>query len=644
MLTANMRTHRFMIWHAAVGLLVAGLAFLPVRLFGQPVAYKELLTGSLKGPSGVHVTAEFNRMKSTGVITDPRLLNDILDYKLKQFIWEARVGNLSSLRSMLKADLRAAGSAPKNDVHTKMTADTLRFMTNLVRENYPPVVRFNAILVIGDLNIIEYNSLTKADAVPHPDALAILLTELERPDQTEAVKAGAIFGLKRHIESADAAQRKKIAQIMLNLVRAIEPPANWSADGHRWLRSRAADLLAELGSRNLEADDNHVLLALQAMMMEKDSPWWLRLEAVTALGSLDYTGAQGLPVASIVQQMAELWLEMIEAEAKEVPLSVALQSAVGGGGVMMHGAGGMPGGGMPGGGSYDGGGEAIGGYRGGVPMQFDQYGQPIKPRKERLVMALKAGYVAILTAIHGPGKPDPEEPRGIAAAAVESEHAKQLIDGLETRLRDFKTVLDENFIEWQNRVTQLNLKAFEMKTWLGENTSPSLAIILADVNFNPVPTEEHSLLRQPSPDFTLSDDRGDRVHLADELRKGPVVVVFYYGYWCNHCVAQLFGLHQDISNFQTLGARVIAISADPPEQTAERFAQYGRFAFSVLSDPDHRVAEQFGVWGDAPSQQLHGIFLIGTNGQVLWCRTGQQPFQDNKSLFFLLARDGARAG
>jgi hypothetical protein len=532
MLTADMPIRRAS-GHGTARLLAAALALLPATLFAQqpppaapqaaapgaqaappaaqtparaapkPVEYKPLLT-DLKGPSGISAQTDYNRMKQTGVITDPKFLNDFFDFKLKYFIWEARVENLPSLRSSLKGDLKQAGSAPKKDVHAKLTADTLKFMMGIVRDNYPPVVRYNAIRVLGDLNVTEASSLAKEKeaAVPHPDALTVLLAELENPGQLEAVKAGAFIGIKRHVEAGiqDPATKKKIAQIMLDLVRTIEPPANRSADGHRWLRSRAADLLAALGSRSLEGEDNQVVLALQATMTEKDSPWWTRLEALKALGSLDYTGAQGVPYDSIAQQMVELWLEMIEEESKEVPLTVAAQAAAGGGMMMM--GGGMPGGGMPGGGlsmpggdtgSYDGGGEgggaySGGGYAGGAMMQYDQYGNPIKPKPDRLVLALKDGYVAIQIALHGPGKPDPEKPRGIAKAAAGSEKAKQLIDGLDSRLKDFKTVLDEKFVEWQNRVTQLNLKAVEMKSWLAETAPP--IVPPADVTPPAVPPTE----------------------------------------------------------------------------------------------------------------------------------------------------------
>ena len=35
----------------------------------------------------------------------------------------------------------------------------------------------------------------------------------------------------------------------------------------------------------------------------------------------------------------------------------------------------------------------------------------------------------------------------------------------------------------------------------------------------------------PPPDFTLPDQDGQRYHLAALLARGPVVLVFYRGYW-----------------------------------------------------------------------------------------------------------------
>jgi peroxiredoxin len=172
--------------------------------------------------------------------------------------------------------------------------------------------------------------------------------------------------------------------------------------------------------------------------------------------------------------------------------------------------------------------------------------------------------------------------------------------------------------------------------------SGSLEQLLADSGAERVKTQPHPLLGQPAPDFELTDHRGQAWRLHDRLKHGPVVLVFYYGYHCNHCVGQLFALNDDIDRFRELGAEVVAVSADPPELTRERFEQYGPFAFPVLNDPGNKVAELYGVYRPAsrkaPETLDHGTFVIGRDGRVHWARYGSEPFTGNQTLLYELAR------
>jgi peroxiredoxin Q/BCP len=154
-------------------------------------------------------------------------------------------------------------------------------------------------------------------------------------------------------------------------------------------------------------------------------------------------------------------------------------------------------------------------------------------------------------------------------------------------------------------------------------------------------SENHPLIGKQAPDFTLKNHLGETVTLSELNRNGPVIVIFYYGYWCDHCVAQLFGVHEDIARFRELDAQVVAVSADPPEVTKERFDQYGAFAFPTVSDPDNQVAAKYGcsiAENDGTSQTLHGTFVIGRDGNVHWVNTGHQPFLGNPTLLYELAR------
>ena len=174
-----------------------------------------------------------------------------------------------------------------------------------------------------------------------------------------------------------------------------------------------------------------------------------------------------------------------------------------------------------------------------------------------------------------------------------------------------------------------------------QELSSPLAEILADKEFIPIETQPHPLLGQPAPDFLLQNDRKEDVSLREILERGPVIVVFYYGYTCSHCVAQLFALQKDLSYFRELDAQVIAISADAPEHTAEQFAEYGRFEFPTLSDLDNTVAKQYGVFAPATAttaeDRKHGTFVIDRTGRIVFADYGYKPFLDNKTLLFRLA-------
>ncbi len=162
-------------------------------------------------------------------------------------------------------------------------------------------------------------------------------------------------------------------------------------------------------------------------------------------------------------------------------------------------------------------------------------------------------------------------------------------------------------------------------------------------------TDEHPLLGKPAPDFALAAADGTQFRLADALRRGPVLVVFYYGYYCDHCVSQLFDLERHRRYFDELGARIVAISADPPEKTREQFAKYrtkgGAFGFAVAADPGNRISQQYGCFQpyekgppSKPEFQLHGSFLVDADGIVRWANSGPSPYTNVRTLLGELAQ------
>lgn len=186
--------------------------------------------------------------------------------------------------------------------------------------------------------------------------------------------------------------------------------------------------------------------------------------------------------------------------------------------------------------------------------------------------------------------------------------------------------------------------AAEAQAWLRAQKSAPLSAplqqLLAEAQRHPIAAMPHPLLNKTAPDFTLTDHRGTAWHVRELLAKGQVVLVFYYGYHCDHCVSQLFGLNEDLDRFQEIGAQVIAVSGDPPALTTERFRQYGDFRFPVLSDPGNKIAAMYGVYqpaaGSQPEELRHGTFVLAPNGTVTWTNHGEDPFIDNKALLWEL--------
>jgi peroxiredoxin len=162
--------------------------------------------------------------------------------------------------------------------------------------------------------------------------------------------------------------------------------------------------------------------------------------------------------------------------------------------------------------------------------------------------------------------------------------------------------------------------------------SGPLSSLVEDATYEGVPTQVHPLLNKSAPDFTLTDVSGKKCNLADMHRNGPLVLVFYYGYTCNHCVSQLFGLNKDLEKFRELGATVVAISPDTAKTTLEKYAKYGAFDFPVLSDPENKVAEQYGAYVRKTDEPSHATLVINREGNVVWVNRGEEPFTNNRTL------------
>lgn len=120
-----------------------------------------------------------------------------------------------------------------------------------------------------------------------------------------------------------------------------------------------------------------------------------------------------------------------------------------------------------------------------------------------------------------------------------------------------------------------------------------------------------------APSFRLPDSTGEQVSLGDALAKGPVVMVFYRGGWCPICMRQLRALEESRERFSSLGATIIAISRDGPEDIEKSVLRHG-LNFPVLSDPQNTAAKAYGVLPEGADLAWPGTLVIASDGTIVF--------------------------
>jgi peroxiredoxin len=97
-----------------------------------------------------------------------------------------------------------------------------------------------------------------------------------------------------------------------------------------------------------------------------------------------------------------------------------------------------------------------------------------------------------------------------------------------------------------------------------------------------------------APDFLLPNAVGENVQFSNVLENGPVVLTFYRGGWCPFCSAELQAYENVLGGIQRLGATVVAISPQTPDNSMTT-AEKENLTFDVLSDVQNEVARKFGI-------------------------------------------------
>ena len=133
----------------------------------------------------------------------------------------------------------------------------------------------------------------------------------------------------------------------------------------------------------------------------------------------------------------------------------------------------------------------------------------------------------------------------------------------------------------------------------------------------------------PAPAWTLKDAE-DKSNSLNRYRGKPLVVIFYLGYGCLHCVEQLHAFDPKAKEFEKAGISLVAIGSDDRESLNKALDNYqgDDFRIKLLSDAKLDVFKDYRAHDDFEDQPLHGTFIVDADGLVRWQDISYEPFMD----------------
>ncbi|GAA5034186.1 thioredoxin-dependent thiol peroxidase [Terrabacter aeriphilus] len=111
---------------------------------------------------------------------------------------------------------------------------------------------------------------------------------------------------------------------------------------------------------------------------------------------------------------------------------------------------------------------------------------------------------------------------------------------------------------------------------------------------------------QQAPGFSLTDDSGETVSLADFAGR-KVIVYFYPAAMTPGCTKQACDFSESLDSLKKDGYEVVGISKDKPAKLAA-FRERDHLTLPLLSDEDLSVHRAYGAWGE---KKLYGKTVEG---------------------------------
>jgi len=121
------------------------------------------------------------------------------------------------------------------------------------------------------------------------------------------------------------------------------------------------------------------------------------------------------------------------------------------------------------------------------------------------------------------------------------------------------------------------------------------------LTFTKVPKEG-----QQVPDGELLDIEGKPIRISECLKKGPLVLFFFSGSWCQLATTEFKHLQKRYNEIKQQGACLVGIS-NQTKDFSQRLKKDLGLTFDLLLDPNAQFANQFGVGFDIPDNVFNAF-------------------------------------
>ena len=223
------------------------------------------------------------------------------------------LGQIAVVRDQLFT--RYINTAKSQGARDYLTSNTLKAMDAIAKGYYHPASRYNAALIIGQLN--------DASAKPLPAATEPLLALLENDEFKSgnstvevptALKLAALIGLQRRIDGMDPALAERLTKAATAVALRKEAPEDASPEAYGWVRKQAAKLLAKQVAKGMTPP---VQATFVALISDKSINLDDRCNIAQFLKPDMYKAAQGVDVEAMTTALGELSKQVLALEAKD---------------------------------------------------------------------------------------------------------------------------------------------------------------------------------------------------------------------------------------------------------------------------------------------------------------------------------------